>query len=103
MKRSNKLPGPIDEARERFCLLLILRQMASSEDSENQHFSHLHKCLESKFHEERKECAPEFTSSRVISQAQVDQARSVSIGEKSASVRNIRNKGFVWGKNQSFL
>ena len=72
--------------------------MASSEDSENQHFIHLHKCLESKFHEEWKECAPEFTSSRVISQAQLDQARSVSIGEKSASVRNIRNIRICMGK-----
>ena len=54
MKRSNKLPGPIDEARERFCLLLILRQMASSEDSENQHLSHLYKCLAAEVDEKKR-------------------------------------------------
>ena len=54
MKRSNKLPGPIDEARERFCLLLILRQMASSEDSENQHLSHLYKCLAAEIDEKKR-------------------------------------------------
>ena len=45
VKRSKKLLGPIDEAREHFCLLLILRRMAFSEDSENQHLSHLYECL----------------------------------------------------------
>ena len=54
MKRSNKLPGPIDEARERFCLSLILRQMASSEDSENQHLSHLYKCLAAEVDEKKR-------------------------------------------------
>ena len=54
MKRSNKLPGPIDEARERFCLSLILRQMASSEDSENQHLSHLYKCLAAEIDEKKR-------------------------------------------------
>ena len=54
MKQSNKLPGPIDEARERFCLLLILRQMASSEDSENQHLSHLYKCLAAEIDEKKR-------------------------------------------------
>lgn len=43
-----KLPGAIDEAKDRFSLLLILRQMASREDSENQHLSHLYKCLAAK-------------------------------------------------------
>ena len=54
MKQSNKLPGPIDEARERFCLLLILRQMASSEDSENQHLCHLYKCLAAEIDEKKR-------------------------------------------------
>ena len=54
MKWSNKLPGPIDEARERFCLSLILRQMASSEDSENQHLSHLYKCLAAEIDEKKR-------------------------------------------------
>ena len=54
MKRSNKLPGPIDEARERFSLSLILRQMASSEDSENQHLSHLYKCLAAEVDEKKR-------------------------------------------------
>ena len=54
MKRSNKLPGPIDEARERFCLSLILRQMASSEDSEHQHLSHLYKCLAAEVDEKKR-------------------------------------------------
>ena len=54
MKRSNKLPGPIDEARERFCLSLILRQMASSEDSENQHLSHLYNCLAAEVDEKKR-------------------------------------------------
>ena len=54
MKWSNKLPGPIDEARERFCLSLILRQMASSEDSENQHLSHLYKCLAAEVDEKKR-------------------------------------------------
>ena len=54
VKQSNKLPGPIDEARERFCLLLILRQMASSEDSENQHLSHLYKCLAAEVDEKKR-------------------------------------------------
>ena len=48
------MPGPIDEARERFCLLLILRQMASSEDSENQHLSHLYKCLAAEVDEKKR-------------------------------------------------
>ena len=39
------LPGPNDEAKERFCFLLILQQMASSEDSENEYLSHLYECL----------------------------------------------------------
>ena len=38
------LPGPNDEAKERFCFLLILQQMASSEDSENEYLSHLYEC-----------------------------------------------------------
>ena len=54
MKQSNKLPGPIDEVRERFCLLLILRQMASSEDSENQHLSHLYKRLAAEIDEKKR-------------------------------------------------
>ena len=37
-----RLPGPIDEAKEPFCLLLIRRQMASSDDAENQYLSHLY-------------------------------------------------------------
>ena len=40
-----KLPGLIDEAKERFSLLLILRQMATSDDAENEYLSCLHKCL----------------------------------------------------------
>ena len=40
-----KLPGSIDEVKERFCLLLILRQMASGKDSENQDLNHLYECL----------------------------------------------------------
>ena len=54
VKRSKKLPGLIDKARERFCLLLILRQMASSEDSENQHLSHLYKCLAAEIDEKKR-------------------------------------------------
>ena len=63
MKRSNKLPGPIDEARERFCLSLILRQMASSEDSENQHLSHLYKCLAAEVDEKKRVRAFSWQSS----------------------------------------
>ena len=63
MKQSNKLPGPIDEARERFCLLLILRQMASSEDSENQHLSHLYKCLAAEVDEKKRVRAFSWQSS----------------------------------------
>ena len=40
-----KLPGLIDEAKERFSLLLILRQMASSDDAENKYLSCLYECL----------------------------------------------------------
>ena len=41
------MPGPIDEAnaKERFTLLLILRQMASSDDAENKYLSCLYECL----------------------------------------------------------
>ena len=35
------LPGPNDEAKERFCFLLILQQMASSEDSENEYLIYI--------------------------------------------------------------
>ena len=57
------MPGPIDEARERFCLLLILRQMASSEDSENQHLSHLYKCLAAEVDEKKRVRAFSWQSS----------------------------------------
>ena len=40
-----KLPGLIDEAKERFSLLLILRQMASSDDAENEYLRFLYGCL----------------------------------------------------------
>ena len=40
-----KLPGLIDEAKERFSLLLILRQMASSDDAENKYLRFLYGCL----------------------------------------------------------
>ena len=63
VKRSKELPGLIDKARERFCLLLILRQMASSEDSENQHLSHLYKCLAAEVDEKKKVRAFSWQSS----------------------------------------
>ena len=63
VKRSKKLPGLIDKARERFCLLLILRQMASSEDSENQHLSHLYKCLAAEVDEKKRVRAFSWQSS----------------------------------------
>ena len=40
-----KLPGKIDEAKELFSLLLILWQMASSDDAENEHLCCLYECL----------------------------------------------------------
>ena len=40
-----KLPGPIEEAKERFSLLLILQEMASSGDAENEYLSCLYECL----------------------------------------------------------
>ena len=40
-----KSTGPSDKAEERFCLLLILRQMATGGDSENQYLSHLYEFL----------------------------------------------------------
>ena len=39
------LPGPIEEAKERFSLLLILQEMASSGDAENEYLSCLYECL----------------------------------------------------------
>ena len=63
VKRSKNLPGLIDKARERFCLLLILRQMASSEDSENQHLSHLYKCLAAEVDEKKRVRAFSWQSS----------------------------------------
>ena len=40
-----KLPGKIDEGKERFSLLLIVRQMASSDDAENEHLCCLYERL----------------------------------------------------------
>ena len=39
------MPRPIEETKERFSLLLILEQMASSDDAENEHLSFLYECL----------------------------------------------------------
>ena len=63
VKRSKELPGLIDKARERFCLLLILRQMASSKDSDNQHLSHLYKCLAAEVDEKKRVRAFSWQSS----------------------------------------